>query len=586
MAAVEIDRVTDPAEYLGFYPSEPRSIDRCQNGVIWVALSYLNISGNWTTRLYYSDDEGATWSAPSEAYTPGANDGLASFFIDIDDYAHLTYLEPTTENITYQRGTPNAGRTSYSWSSPVTLGSAGTDTYFTDLVAHREGTGWTAHVVWSERGTESTYIKHRTIDITSGGSLSARPEKIVDQRPSFETWVPSIDFAHTGDGKTALESPDLYLCWISNYVGGENSTGGPNAKKGTYQNGEWYWSGRITFDNASQMNAGDRDDWLVSIWDGGNYKAVGSIYDSDPGDWYVRGWEYVPNENKMRQRFSYTDGDFGAYVGRGNAVMDNDGNMYVFTSYNGSPIIYRRWSRISDNLESAANGGTFVDSQSRIRTNRHTNFGKLEYIYGDYNSGTDDWIVYYDSPDTKPMPPQLSISEVVDLSKPLTLSFQHQDIEGSTQTGYAVRRRKATLSLTDGSISYGSYEYWTGSAWTGTETFITSTDDKVTIDTTWPTNDNEAYEIGVATQDSSANGDYATFVANPFEWWDGEKWVQMEEQFVTSGTEELTLPPEYGSSGQITWTVRTGDSIGDTEYATMQSFSTEPYTEGWNSIHI
>ena len=89
-----------------------RRIDRCQNGVLW---AFPNVAAtSW--RPQFSMDNGATWTQDT------AQSGVtnASVFIDLDDFAHVVWIQSggtgpngatlTTGAAYYMRGTPNAGR--------------------------------------------------------------------------------------------------------------------------------------------------------------------------------------------------------------------------------------------------------------------------------------------------------------------------------------------------------------------------------------------------------------------------------------------------------------------------------------------
>ena len=55
------------------------------------------------------------YGAPSVGKSELANKAPGSFFIDLDDYAHLVYKDRFDGYIYYRRGTPNAGRTAWTW---------------------------------------------------------------------------------------------------------------------------------------------------------------------------------------------------------------------------------------------------------------------------------------------------------------------------------------------------------------------------------------------------------------------------------------------------------------------------------------
>lgn len=74
-----------------------------------------------------------------------------ALFIDVDGYAHL--VTNTGSQLRYRRGTPSGN--TWSWSSPTSFGS--NTELRPQVVAHPEGTGWKAHVVYAEYATQLNY---------------------------------------------------------------------------------------------------------------------------------------------------------------------------------------------------------------------------------------------------------------------------------------------------------------------------------------------------------------------------------------------------------------------------------------------
>ncbi len=131
--------------------SSQRRVDRCQNGVLWAMYWDGGSSTSSSWDFYYSTDNGTTWVlggtfgffGTAQNYFPNG-----SFFIDKEDYAHVTYKDRDNGYIYYRRGTPNAGRTSYTWSAALGVYKSYHMNY-PDIVAHKQGTGWKAHIVAS-----------------------------------------------------------------------------------------------------------------------------------------------------------------------------------------------------------------------------------------------------------------------------------------------------------------------------------------------------------------------------------------------------------------------------------------------------
>ncbi|HET6915455.1 MAG TPA: hypothetical protein VFH56_05135, partial [Acidimicrobiales bacterium] len=259
--------------------SNQRKIDRTQNGVLWAMFWDGTSTTTTSMQFMYSTDNGATWVDPGSSskfgfsgtgatYTPSG-----SLFIDLDDYAHVAYRDRTNGNIYYTRGTPNAGRTAYTWSSPLAV-AVGTYYDLPDLIAHRDGSGWRVHVVWSLVNGSFNKARWGSISIAPGGAISADASVTANSNSgtdiggSYSVAVntyPSIDFNHTGDGKTVAGStPHLYAAWSAGATGAGK---GIRFKKATYSGGTWTWGTEVEIDNTSFANAGR----ISSAFDGSRY---------------------------------------------------------------------------------------------------------------------------------------------------------------------------------------------------------------------------------------------------------------------------------------------------------------------------
>jgi hypothetical protein len=238
--------------------SNQRKLDRCQNGVLWSMFWDGTSTTGTSMDFYYSTDDGATWTdgggfgfaATGTTYTPNG-----SFFIDLDDNAHVVYKDRSNGDPYYRRGTPNTERTAWTWSAALAInGSPFFD--YCDVVAHREGTGWTAHVVMSylESSTINN-VYYSRVTITSSGGISATGVASIGGSYATNAHLyPSIDFNHTGDGKTvAGGTPHLYTAWSAGATGAGK---GIRLRKATYSAGSWTWGTEQEIDSASFANAG------------------------------------------------------------------------------------------------------------------------------------------------------------------------------------------------------------------------------------------------------------------------------------------------------------------------------------------
>jgi hypothetical protein len=174
-----------------------RHIARTSTGRLWVAFN----SGS-ALEFWYSDDDGASFTQNGSATIAANASAGFSFFIDVDDHAHVAYQQ--VGSLIYRR-MANIG-TATSWASAFTV--SGTYTQQPDIVAFRDGASWNAVIV-----------------ATNGSGLYFYVLSAVDSSPTIsflynvggdENVYPSIDFGHTGDGKTiAGSAPHIYSSFLT-----------------------------------------------------------------------------------------------------------------------------------------------------------------------------------------------------------------------------------------------------------------------------------------------------------------------------------------------------------------------------------
>lgn len=185
-----------------------RVIDVCSNGVIW-AVFPPNTSGGSPLELWRSSDGGVTFVQDS-AHPDALNArNVYSFFIDEDDYAHLVVYHSGGE-LRYRRGTPNAGRTSWTWSASLSISSLSIQEC--DIIAFRKGTGWVAHIVYSyyDSGTSNYNSVLVPFTISSSGVFALTGAIGLDSVNDN----PSINFQHSGNGKSVgATNPPIFVAW-------------------------------------------------------------------------------------------------------------------------------------------------------------------------------------------------------------------------------------------------------------------------------------------------------------------------------------------------------------------------------------
>jgi hypothetical protein len=364
--------------------SNQRKIDRTSNGVLWMLYWYGSGTG---LNLNYSTDDGATWSNGGAVFNGSASGTQsyqmnASFFIDQDDHAHVVFKDNSNGYIYYRRGTPNAGRTAWTWSAASLL-EAVTFFDYPDLVVHREGTGWVAHIVLSVVGntTDKVYYYPRNIasngTITSGGSTAV--SNLISSATSPAPFA-SIDFNHTGDGKTvAGGTPHLYVAWSAGTTGAGK---GIRFKKATYSGGAWTWGTEREIDSTQYINIGTNQ-WLNCMFDGTRIVIAGTVQDSQG----TQAGKVYDRDVADTATVTHTIARVGTnYLYGGSASYDSDGNVFFFghKATSGYDLLYQKWVRATDTADSLVVLVTPRGTLSpHVSAKRGYSNNRIEFIYTD-----------------------------------------------------------------------------------------------------------------------------------------------------------------------------------------------------------
>lgn len=369
-----------------------RRVDRTQNGVLWV-LYWDGTSGVSTPmQTRYSTDDGATWVDPGAAskfgfagtfsnYTPDA-----SFFIDLDDYAHVVYEDRHSGEVHYRRGTPNANRTAWTWSaaqSAYPFASAEVP----DVIAHREGTGWKVHIVVGYYNGSTTQTEYVRYSVTSAGGLSKDvTTQISATISSSQLTYPSIDFNHTGDGKTvAGETPHLYVGWSAGATGAGK---GIRFRKATYAAGAWTWGTEREIDSTRVVAGGH---WLNCMFDGTRIVMPGFLNEGVNNDFVLYERDAADTVTTTRVLIDNVVANSDLLV-HGSASYDKDGNVYSIGRFTdvADKLGYRKWTRSTATLGPIVTVGTLSRDSPRVSTKRGYSKNRIEFIYTNKNSSPHD----------------------------------------------------------------------------------------------------------------------------------------------------------------------------------------------------
>jgi hypothetical protein len=381
--------------------SNQRKVDRTSNGVAW-AMDWNGASSTTDAiEFWYSTDGWATkakggtfgFAGTGTTYTPNG-----SWFIDADDYAHVGYKDRDTGFIYYRRGTPNATRTAWTWSGATALtGSAPFD--YPDIVAHREDTGWQAHVVFSQNQSTSTdRVWHLRIPIAADGTVGPNSSAVISAvyGNTVPKW-PSIDFNHTGDGKTVTGgTPHLYVAWSAGATGAGK---GIRFRKATYSAGSWDWGTGTEreIDPTRRIDNGNFR-WLVCMFDGTRAVIAGQPFGTTQD---VVIYERDAADTTTTTRVLLTDVAAADVLNSGSASYDGSGNVYFAAAdFSGASngnhkLNHRKWTRSSDTLGPITTVDTTAPESPFVSAKRGYSNSRIEFVYTDGTASP--YTVTYDS---------------------------------------------------------------------------------------------------------------------------------------------------------------------------------------------
>jgi hypothetical protein len=344
---------------LGF--GNQRAVDKTANGNRWVMQWDGTFATSDTMEFWVSADEGTTWvkggsfgfAGTNLSYTPNA-----SFFIDADDYAHVVYKDSHDGFIYYRRGTPNVGRTTWTWSAANVHYNGDALMDYPDVVAFSDGgTGWHVIVTASYRtGGAVGQVDQGRFTVNSGGTITlvGRAGISAQYSSSVHQW-PSLDFHHTGDGKTVKGgTPHLYLAWS-----GGTSANGIRFRKAVFSGGSWTWNAERTIDTNRYIDGASRS--LRCRYDSANDLVViaGYLLESGAyGDLMVYDRDQADTTTTVRVVFDNAQGAPAPDQWNGGQIaLDTNGDVIFVAGSNQteSTVAVRRWHRKGWHLGSVEN---------------------------------------------------------------------------------------------------------------------------------------------------------------------------------------------------------------------------------------
>lgn len=496
--------------------STERYVDRSPDGTLWF-FEFIIPYGN--AHLWYSKDQGTTWSYGGDPVTPYSplitTVWARGFHIDAEGYAHYV-MRSGNSTINYYRGTPINGTKSFTWKwisfdpSPDALQpDSGSD-----LVAFRVGSGWKVFLLYTSTrvisGTVTNTQRLAEITINSSGGISLTNVTTVRTETGYGTPFGCLAFQHTGDGKTATATPHVYV--ISGVTTPDTTHPRQDPLrlyKHTYSSGAWTIAAPVTLDASTDLTSRT----MRAIYDGQRIMVAYGTRDRTVGtsSAAIKMLEWVESSGTITQRNPAAYG--GGYpLGCTASVELSSGDVHV-TAY-GATVddpVYARWSRAAGTWTSWTSVASMnaAGQEGKINMPLYVTQSAVDLVYLDavtYNGGSNGnqspWIVQYlklaivNQAPSAPVLLAPSPSAVVDLAtNGYTFKWRFVDPDpGDFQSAWAMRRK----------IGAGAYSYFNASSqtWGASIVWNSGADQSVSFAAAQWTNGN-TYQWSVNTQDSS-----------------------------------------------------------------------------------
>ena len=475
--------------------SPEKRLDVAPDGTLWAA-----IIDTGRVRFFSSTNGGNTWAISAGSDLSLDQDtAVPSFFIDADGYAHVCFVqwERDPQNVIYARGTPRTGG-GFSWTTKTISPAGGRVGVDSDLVAFRNGTGWVVWVAWTyDSGASGARVTKLSVSASGTISIDSTAHGPASGYENYQ--VKSLEFAHTGDGKTPSAAPHIYL-FVSSGVGGNTYV-----HKATYSSGNWTWGTPLTIETSVTVFAtvfcsvfdGTRD---FMVWNTASTSLKGAEWDGSAGSVTTRNPPAMP-------------GGTGNVLGISLACDPSTGDIYLtaYGSTNGN-IIYVKFTRATTSWGSWTTAVTrsAYTGDGDVQTVRHPPRDSIDMIWsegnGPYTIKSQQLLSLTRAPGTPTLLYPANGARV-DLASGATFTWQYNSVSpGDTQQAWAFRRQYGGGPTT---------EYWNVStqAWQGTEVYNT-TDTASPYQVSFPSGKwttGTTYSWSVRTKSSTgANSSYAS----------------------------------------------------------------------------
>lgn len=398
--------------------SNQRKVARFSNGVLFGM--YEDSSFGLSCR--YSADGGSTWQTPGTGASIGST-FTSSVFIDADDYIHVVRRRTSDNYLVYNRGTPDAGRTSYTWSADFTV-YASDKVDAADIVAVAEGTGWKAFVVFAFADTTPSGLVYCSqLNVMSGGSVAHEGTSTLYQQ--------YIDNAYSYPSISIDANKNLLVVWTAARTG---SGYGVRAKKATYSAGSWSWG----------------SEEIVTE----SYYAVSGILSGQTdssGRFLVAFRRSSDNVVMVYERSSggtWTDRSPSAITSPGSLSVATDTSDNIYLAYTLSGLYTRKYNRGGAAWDAAVQGDSATSAA--YATARRDSAGNAIDVLYTVGSGSPYTVTHYRlTLNSAPTAPTLTTKANFDATSSAQFTWTFNDPDaGNTQGSYQLQIARVSDGVT------------------------------------------------------------------------------------------------------------------------------------------
>lgn len=477
--------------------SMEKRLDVAPDGTLWALIVTQGSPG--TAKFFRSANNGSSWTyAAGSDISLLQSSAVPSFFLDADGYAHVSWLTWNSDPqvVKYARGTPTGGG-GWSWQY-LTVSPADRLGVDTDIIAFRNGTGWSVWICWNT--TSTTGGKVSQIAVSQSGALSVVATTSGPSTGGAAFQPGSLEFLHTGDGKTPSATPNIFY---TSFLQG--TAGAIRLNRAVYSGGTWTWASPVT--GAASANV--LQTALCSVWDGSRLMVAYGVASSAT----ISCFEWDGSSGSVTARNPpAAPGGTGTVLGLSLSCDPSTGDLYLvsYDATNGdiytshfvrSTTTWSAWA-VAVSQSPPTDG-----ADGKVQLVRHPPRDSVDMIYG--QGGDVSWDIFSQqlvALTRSPTAPTLispASGALVDLAVGATFSWQYNPVSpGDTQQGYVFRR-----------ILGATTQYWVASSqsWSSSLTVNTSSISQVSFPSAMWT-DGNTYTWSVRTR--SSTGADSSFAAD------------------------------------------------------------------------